>query len=93
MQNNADRLVGEGLTHHKAGRFDDAERCYHAALERDPGCADAWHLLAVLARETAMQDVALELVTQAIFLAPEVALFRVTQGDLLRDAQDFVGLS
>lgn len=89
MQTIADRLVGEGLVHHKNGRFDDAERCYHAALEHDPSCADAWHLLALLAREISMQDVALELVAQAILLAPEVALFRVTQGDLLRDAQDF----
>lgn len=91
MQNNADRLVGEGLDHHRAGRFDDAERCYHAALEQDPACADAWHLLALLAREISMLDVALELVSQAVSLSPDVALFRVTQGDILRDSQDLAG--
>lgn len=91
MDNNAEALIAEGLGHHKAGRQDAAEQCYHAAIEADPGCADAWHLLAVLAREISMLDVALELVGQAIELAPDIALFRVTLGDLLRDLKDHEG--
>lgn len=89
MVNNAEALVAQGLEHHKAGRQDQAERCYHAAIEADPACADAWHLLALLAREISMLDVALELVSQAIQLAPGLGLFWVTRGDILRDLKDF----
>ncbi len=91
MVNHAKTLILDGLEHHKAGRQDAAEQCYRAAIEADPGCADAWHLLAVLAREIAMLDVALELVGQAIHLEPGMALFWVTQADILRDLNDFVG--
>ena len=34
---------------HKSGRTDRAERAYRAIVETDPGCAEAWHLLAVVA--------------------------------------------
>ncbi|QRM20476.1 tetratricopeptide repeat protein [Dechloromonas sp. TW-R-39-2] len=91
MVNDAEALIAEGLEHHRAGRQDAAERCYHAAIEANPACADAWHLLALLAREISMLDVAQELVGQAIELAPEIALFRVTLGDILRDLKDTEG--
>ena len=34
---------------HESGKTDGAERAYRAIVEADPGCAEAWHLLGVVA--------------------------------------------
>ena len=40
--------IAEGLSHHRAGRLDEAEAVYRAVLETRPQSAEALHLLGVL---------------------------------------------
>jgi tetratricopeptide (TPR) repeat protein len=47
-----DDAIAAARALHEVGRTDDAERAYRAIVEADPGCAEAWHLLAVVAVQT-----------------------------------------
>ena len=47
-----DDAIAAARALHEVGRTDDAERAYWAIVEADPGCAEAWHLLAVVAVQT-----------------------------------------
>ena len=67
--------------HQQAGRLVRAEQIYRQILAADPGNATAWHLLATLAMAGGALPTAVEVLTEAIRLAPRVALFHVTLGD------------
>jgi tetratricopeptide (TPR) repeat protein len=58
--------VQNGLTHHNQGRLAEAEAAYRRALEADGDCAEAWHLLGVVALQVNRADVAVNLLAEAI---------------------------
>lgn len=63
------------LRAHRAGRLDVAERGYRALLEADPDCAEAWHLLGVVALQRGDPEAAEALLSKAVGLEPANAKF------------------
>ena len=54
--------------HHQSGRLNEAETLYRQVLQQDPNCADALHLLGVLAHQVKRDDVSVDLIQRAIQL-------------------------
>ena len=52
--------------HHQAGRWREADQMYREVLAKEPGQADALHLLGVLAHQFGQNDAAVELIGKAI---------------------------
>ncbi len=54
----------------KAGRFHDAELIYRNILASNPGHAEAWHLLGMIAQEAGHAQKAIEYIERALTLEP-----------------------
>jgi len=63
-------LLRQGIDHHQAGRFREAELIYRQILTLDPVCADAWHLLGMIAHEAGHNQMAIDFIGRAIPLNP-----------------------
>ena len=70
-----DKLLQDGLAHHRAGRAEAAADCYRGILEAEPENADALHLTGVLALQAGDWDTAAEHIERAIDLSGEVPAF------------------
>ncbi len=81
----ADRLAAEAAGHHRAGRADQADRLYRAALAHLPGHAPSLHGLGCLAHAAGRPDLAIGLIGQAVATAPEVAHYTISLGLALLD--------
>jgi tetratricopeptide (TPR) repeat protein len=68
---------------HQEGRLSEAERSYREILEEDPGNADAWHLLGLIAGSTGEQADAVALIRKAIELNPKCADYHNNLGNAL----------
>ena len=64
------KMMEEGIEHHKAGRKEEAERCYRNVLEHAPNQPDALNLLGVLAADEGLLDMAVELMERALNTRP-----------------------
>ena len=64
--------MDQGLALHRAGRLDEAQQSYVAALTRDPGHFDALHMLGVLCVQTGQLEPGVELIEHAIRIKPDV---------------------
>jgi protein O-GlcNAc transferase len=73
----------EALEHHRAGRLDAAEGMYREILAREPGCADALHLLGMVLWQRGDANGAAALIREAIRIAPAVPEFRNNLGLVL----------
>jgi tetratricopeptide (TPR) repeat protein len=91
MRAAADDLVREGLTHHQAGRLDDADRLYAQALALDPGHADALNLSGLLALQSGRASDAAARIASAVRRQPKNWGFRANLASALLDLQDFDG--
>lgn len=60
------QTLEEAVTHHRGGRFQQAEQLYRKILETQPTHADALHLLGLLDYQRSEYDRALDLIAQAI---------------------------
>src|SRR5690242_16477734 len=69
------QAVEIGLEHHRRGQFREAEQIYQQILKHDPRNADALHLLGVLAHQGKRSDYAIELISRAIIVNPDVPVF------------------
>src|SRR5262245_24816864 len=78
----ASELLSRGLTHHRAGRFADAEMLYRQILYDWPNEVDALHLMGVLFAQTSQYDVAAGIVGRAVALRPDRADFHATLGNV-----------
>jgi protein O-GlcNAc transferase len=74
MSNLADDFLA-AIEHHQAGRLSQAEQSYRAILARDPGHAQAWHHLGVLASQVGKYEPAAECIRKAIALQPNDPVF------------------
>jgi tetratricopeptide (TPR) repeat protein len=74
-----------GVGHHQAGRFADAEACYHKVLAAHPNHADALHLLGVIAHRSGQLDKAAESIRLALRQSPQNHVFLANLGLVLRD--------
>src|SRR4051812_10900070 len=79
-------LLHEGVAHHQAGRLAEAERCYRAVLAADPRQPDALHLLGVVAYQVNQWQPAVELISRAIAIRSDVAMYYNNLGNALRGA-------
>ena len=79
-------ILADAARYHQAGRYADAERFYRQALQADPRCADALHLLGVLAHQVGRPDVAVDLIGQAIALDNKNPSFHSNLGNVLMAA-------
>jgi Flp pilus assembly protein TadD len=62
----------QGIAHHQAGRLAEAERCYRQVLAVEPNHPDALHLLGVIAYQVKQWRPAVELISRADALRPDV---------------------
>jgi tetratricopeptide (TPR) repeat protein len=59
------------VAHHQAGRLKSAEEDYQKVLHSVPDCAQALHLMGLLARSTGRHELAVHLIEQANTVSPE----------------------
>src|SRR5437868_13745803 len=71
------------LRHHRAGEFPQAESIYRQVLASDPRNLDALQLLGTLAHQVGRNDVAIELLMQAIALKGDVPHYHNNLGKAL----------
>ena len=74
----------EALRHHQAGALDAAEPLYRRVLDAQPRHADALHLLGVLNHQRNDNVQAIDLISKAVELAPEVADYHANRGIVLQ---------
>lgn len=74
-RNDLREVLTLALSHHQAGRLDDAERIYRRVLAADPAQPDALHLLGVVMMARGDHGAAHELLTAAVAAAPEMPGF------------------
>jgi predicted O-linked N-acetylglucosamine transferase (SPINDLY family) len=77
----------QAITHHQAGRFQQAERIYRQIIKAEPENADAYHLLGVVAHQTGRCDIAVQLISKAIEKDSNQHSFYSNLGNILK-AQD-----
>lgn len=65
----------EALRLQQNGEQHAAEKMYHALLEADPACADAWHLLGLIALQRGQCAQAIEYIVTALRHAPLQAVY------------------
>jgi tetratricopeptide (TPR) repeat protein len=65
---------------HQDSNLTDAEQLYRQVLARDPGNADALHLLGVVTHQKGRSDLAIGLIRQAIAINPVEASFHANLG-------------
>ena len=67
----------------QSGQLAEAETIFRKIVEHDPNQADAVHSLGIIAHLNGDSDAAIQLVTRATELRPEVAVYQMNLGDLL----------
>lgn len=95
----AAELVRQGIQHYTAQRYAEAEQHFRRALATDANCADAWHMLGMVALEANSLQDAGNLIRRALELSPDrpqyltnLSLVHIAAGDdeaaeaCLRDA-------
>ncbi len=74
------KIVAEAMEHHQAQRFQQAEVLYRQVLQHDPENVDALHLLGVLASQNGKHEAAVQLISKAIEIKPNVSVFYFNLG-------------
>ena len=75
MKLTIEQTLQQGVTAHKEGKLQDAERLYRAILQSQPAHPDANHNLGILAVSVNKADVALPLFKTALETNPKIELF------------------
>lgn len=78
-------LIHEAIALHQAGDLDAAEQQYQAILTSEPDHPDALHLLGLINYAREEYDQAVEMVQQAINLAPLNSVYSFNLGNIYRD--------
>jgi tetratricopeptide (TPR) repeat protein len=65
------RILTEGIAHHRADRKEEAERHYRRVLELAPNQPDALNLLGVLAAEGEYYDIGIDMMRKALSVRPK----------------------
>jgi predicted O-linked N-acetylglucosamine transferase (SPINDLY family) len=86
--NDAERLLRQGLEHHRHGRWSQAEPLYREVLALDPAQPEALHLLGVLKNQNGDPAAAAALIRQAIQHVPGRVEYYNSLGNALRAQGD-----
>ncbi|MDB5611726.1 MAG: O-linked N-acetylglucosamine transferase, family [Bradyrhizobium sp.] len=78
----SEQTLAAAITHHRAGRLNDAERLYRLVCDTDPKNARAFHLLGVVAHQLGRSDAA-SLIGRAVMLNPDFAEAHNDRGAIL----------
>jgi predicted O-linked N-acetylglucosamine transferase (SPINDLY family) len=78
------QALATATEHHQAGRLQAAEQIYRQILAVEPGQADAWHLLGVLAYQVGKHEIAVQYIGRAIGLNRSAAEFHNDMGKACR---------
>ncbi len=76
--------IEDALQHHSAGRLSKAEAIYQQILQTDPEHPDALHLLGVIANQVGRNDIAVDLITKAITIKPNLVEAHNNLGNALK---------
>jgi len=76
----------QALQRHEAGQLHKAEEIYKSVLAVKPEHADALHLKGLVAYQTGKNDIAIDLIKQAIHIDPINPLYHSNLGAVLRSA-------
>ena len=82
--NDLDTILQKGIACHQQGNFSEARRCYEKILARRKRHPDALHLLALIHCEEQKWKDAERGIRQAIRIAPKVAIYYNSFGEILR---------
>ena len=83
MELTIEQALQQGVTAHKEGKLQDAERLYRAILQSQPAHPDANHNLGVLAVSVNKVDAALPLFKAALKANPKIEQFCLSYIDAL----------
>ncbi len=89
MELTIEQALQQGVTAHKEGKLQDAERLYRAILQSQPQHPDANHNLGVLAVSFNKADLALPLFKTALEANPKIEQFWLSYIDALIKEQQF----
>ncbi len=64
-------LIQNALSHHQAGRLQEAEAIYQSILQEQPQNPRALHLLGVIAHQVGKNEIAVDLIEKAISINPD----------------------
>jgi Flp pilus assembly protein TadD len=86
LQNLIAARFQEGLTHHEAGRFAEAQEAYSEVLTADPSHAEAWRRMSMLAEQFGRPDLALDWIGKAAALEPDNLHYLFAEAVTLQEA-------
>src|ERR1700722_7848801 len=72
-----------GVRLHRAGRRQEAEQVYRQIIASDPGHADSFHMLGVIASQCGQPEGAVACIDRAIVLQPSAAIYHVNRANAL----------
>ena len=72
-----------GMSHHQAGRLQQAKSYYQQILKTQPDHAEANHLMGLLAHELGNNEDAVELISKAVRKDPSIAHYHYNLGNVL----------
>ncbi|MDZ7961898.1 MAG: tetratricopeptide repeat-containing glycosyltransferase family protein [Aulosira sp. DedQUE10] len=78
-----------GITHYQSGRLQAAEDCFQQVLQQQPGNANAWHLLGLIAEQQNQEQTAIEFINKSLEINPESAIFHINLGNLYQKRGNF----
>ncbi len=77
------QAIREGIACQKAGKLAQAAQSYAGVIQQDPGNSDAWHLLGTIELMRGNFIAAHDLITKALQLKPDCAIFHHNMGYVL----------
>ena len=89
MELTIEQALQQGVTAHKEGKLQDAERLYRAIIQSQPAHPDANHNLGVIAVSVNKADAALPLFKTALEANPKIEQFWLSYIDALIKEQQF----
>ena len=81
-------ILKRAIDCHQKGFLEDAQNLYAEILKIDPNHPDALHLLGLIAHQSDKNDLAADLITRAIDIDPDQALFHCNLGNVLTSSGD-----
>lgn len=77
------KALNVAVTHHSAGRLEQAAAAYNRIVKDDPGNAQALHLLGVVHHQQGDNEIALDLISRALEIDPNYADAHGNMGHVL----------